>query len=1346
MSVTRTSLLGAAAGAKKGKHLCFEAPSLLGGSGISESLFESNPGDKGAAKNFKVVVRVRPHVERESGAAQCLQIQSSQVIAISKPTSEETEDGKTHSFPFDRIFDDATPQAALYDLCVKPVVLSILEGYNGSIIAYGQTGTGKTFTIEGEDGEARGIIPRTSEEIFAYIENASETQSKFLVRASFLQIYNETITDLLDADQRKGTKKHLHIREDVSGGVYVDGLTEHIVKGSSEILELLRLGSSMRTTASTNMNRESSRSHAVFTVIVERSEKSSEESSTVTIGKLSLVDLAGSERIRNTGVSTGARLDEMKNINKSLSAFGKVILALTSPGNHHVPYRDSKLTRILQGSLGGNCRTTMITTITSAADSYQETLNSLKFAKRAKNVKNFAIVNQDLSEQALLTAYEREIARLRRELEENKKVMPALPTAPVVDQGMIDMLKQQHAALAAEKDQIQNELEQRAQEVAQALEEKRRLTSRLSALERQLLIGGTKVEDHPQFHAALQEVELKLKKEYENRFEALERERERLTQEKAQFEREKTMFSRRRSEVSLSAISAISTQLSFSVSDSPDADALLPSPAAAVAASGSPSVVTVGSTSAQPSAASSSSPFAASTSMPNVAATATNGRGSGASTTTNGSASTITAPTAAVPRSLSPLRPQVVRVGAILGSADSTGAAARAGGLSPSAVRRAHRQQQPTPDGSSNSSSPAPADEDPPPLLTRQPTDASNAPGVKAPAAVVAVKRAPASPRMARAPEQRQPEAWIPAEPEPDTAPPTPAHAASSTATPRDYGDEQFNAVLESYLQALRDPETGVVTHDRRVDHQLVRGVFSGLDAADWFVGNMHGVTTLDEAQAVGQKFLALGLLTPVNCGPLFEPTDQALYKLPEFDSRASTKQPPAPRAAAAAAPVAAAPLPATPTHSLASSVSSSTLGDVLARSSSTQQPSSSQQAARVAPRVSPPTSQQQPPPQSQQLLQAQGSMRRVSSNGVLSTTPTDANAALAAAGSLLQRYASAPANATAAPTGMIDFEDMNAEEEYGATLLHSAAGQGDRTAMKTFLQTFSVDCPDRMGRTPLMYASIGNRVKAIEFLLKQNATAHTHDSNGRTSLLWAAYYGHVEVVRLLLKHDTSLVELPDPDGRTALHWSTKHESTKCLDLLLRVATPGIINAQDNEQVTALHWAVLCQHPEHTQHLIKVGADPRIVDMEGRTALHYAVSNTTARCLKVLLESAPEELINARDGRGRAALHLAISAEASIEIVMALLGSLVCDVNCTDGRMTTPLHWAAVCNRPDICKALCQRGAVLSFRDTNGMTPLHYAIQKGYTDCAAVLQKMATLATQKRQSHAEVRPMSALTR
>ena len=190
----------------------------------------------------------------------------------------------------------------------------------------------------------------------------------------------------------------------------------------------------------------------------------------MTIGRLNMVDLAGSERVKTTGITDGKHLEELKRINSSLTTFGKVILALTSAGNLHVPYRDSKLTRILQGSLGGNCKTTMITAITPSQTSSAESLASLKFAFRAKNVKNFAVVNQDLSEQALLSAYEKEIKRLRRELEKSK-ASPA-DSAPRPDPNAIASLEREHTELKGQKSQIESELRSHQEELERHRQEK----------------------------------------------------------------------------------------------------------------------------------------------------------------------------------------------------------------------------------------------------------------------------------------------------------------------------------------------------------------------------------------------------------------------------------------------------------------------------------------------------------------------------------------------------------------------------------------------------------------------------------------------------------------------------------------------------------------------------------------------------------------------------------------------------------------------------------------------------------------------------------------------------------
>lgn len=251
-----------------------------------------------------------------------------------------------HRFTFDYVFDMDSQQHEVYEQTAKPAVMSILEGYNSTIFAYGQTGTGKTFTMEGftfkNSDPIRGIIPRSIEEVFNYIETNSSSDTKFMVRASYLQIYNESISDLL-----KPEKSSLQIREDKKRGVYVESLSEWAVRSPTDIYTLLQKGSQSRATSATKMNDVSSRSHAVFVITVEQmtiiDNGRGESSTQIKVGKLNLVDLAGSERIRVTG-ATGKQLEESKKINKSLSALGNVIYALTdTKGRTHIPYRDSKV-------------------------------------------------------------------------------------------------------------------------------------------------------------------------------------------------------------------------------------------------------------------------------------------------------------------------------------------------------------------------------------------------------------------------------------------------------------------------------------------------------------------------------------------------------------------------------------------------------------------------------------------------------------------------------------------------------------------------------------------------------------------------------------------------------------------------------------------------------------------------------------------------------------------------------------------------------------------------------------------------------------------------------------------
>mmetsp|Transcript_16132 Transcript_16132/g.47689 ORF Transcript_16132/g.47689 Transcript_16132/m.47689 type:complete len:325 (-) Transcript_16132:177-1151(-) len=308
-----------------------------------------------------------------------------------------------------------------------------------------------------------------------------------------------------------------------------------------------------------------------------------------------------------------------------------------------------------------------------------------------------------------------------------------------------------------------------------------------------------------------------------------------------------------------------------------------------------------------------------------------------------------------------------------------------------------------------------------------------------------------------------------------------------------------------------------------------------------------------------------------------------------------------------------------------------------------------------------------------------------------------------------------------------------SANTEADATLLHSAAGQGDRTAIRSFLQTFEVDCTDGQGRTPLMYACTANKVKAVELLIRSGASVSAEDSDGRTALLWAAYYGHHDVLRALLRQEPGLSAHAGPDGRTAMHWAAKHPNTKCLEVLLRSSTLETVNRTDSERQTVLHWAVLCRSHESVRKLLRAGADIKTVDDHGRTAVHYAVVNNSVDCLVALLEFAPE-CVNLPDRKGRTALHLAVAQEDALDAVLVLLSSPETNVDAVDMRMTTPLHWAAVCGATDLCKALFARGARLDVRDGNGMTALHHASEKGHVEAVKVLQRLAASG-----SHGDVR-------
>ena len=550
--------------------------SVMSTASASTTSAAGSKSEKSSSSSYalRVFLRVRPALPKEPADDNVLQISPPAADGVQTVRVVTPEGGSAdqplgrrghpvqdrHTFTFDGVFGPKSLQADVFARAVEPCVAACLQGFNATAFCYGPSGTGKSFTCYGAEtpkGDRNsaikawathplaGMIPRSAEQLFASIERGGAlSRTRFLLRVSFLQIYREGLSDLLAG---KGAADHasgggLALREDPHRGVFVEGLTEVAVRTPQEVWALAAKGQRARHTAATRLNDVSSRSHAVFTVIIEQSFEPSADAdgsaatatggsgsggngtgggggdsggpAAMKLSRLNLVDLAGSERAALLGES-GERLEESKKINLSLSALAKVIHTLVDARGRsvHVPYRDSKLTRILQDSLGGNCRTTMIACVSPIGQVAEDTLSTLHFASRAKTIQNHAVVNVQAGDHAasssLLAQYEAQLSQLREQLREAEKEKEGLvpPSAlaaqqqqPAVDSETLKIESEKAiAAEAALAQCVREYAKERAQKVRLQQQisalQKRLLKTQIDELQDKVLIGGQKKKD-----------------------------------------------------------------------------------------------------------------------------------------------------------------------------------------------------------------------------------------------------------------------------------------------------------------------------------------------------------------------------------------------------------------------------------------------------------------------------------------------------------------------------------------------------------------------------------------------------------------------------------------------------------------------------------------------------------------------------------------------------------------------------------------------------------------------------------------------------------------------------------
>ena len=485
------------------------------------------------SERIKVSVRCRPMSQKEKneGYQNCVEVDSDR-----GEVNVHLANTPKRTFWYDKAYGMDSTQEQVFQETAMPIVESVVQGYNGTIFAYGQTGTGKTYTMEGdfETDLNKGLIPRSFDLMFNLINATYNTN--FLIQCSYLELYNEEVRDLLS----KSHQQKLDIREDPETGFYVQDLSHWIVKAPRDMTELMLRGRELKVIKGHNMNERSSRSHCIFTIIVENSTKD-ETGDHIKKGKLNLVDLAGSERtskIKDVNGAEGLQAETI-HINLSLTALGKVIHALASNKKQHIPYRDSKLTKLLMDSLGGNSKTVMIANIGPADYNIEETLTTLRYADRAKNIKNVPKVNEDPKD-AMIKKYKEELERLKEALAKANGGIEMSVNQFVSDDAInidsrkrIEEIQQQ---LIEEKERIQKEtnatmkkleddkkmdeeakinlmkkLKEQEEEQNKKVEAKKKIMDKLQKLEEKFLLGEKTKEQAKKNEQILNEEKKELK-------------------------------------------------------------------------------------------------------------------------------------------------------------------------------------------------------------------------------------------------------------------------------------------------------------------------------------------------------------------------------------------------------------------------------------------------------------------------------------------------------------------------------------------------------------------------------------------------------------------------------------------------------------------------------------------------------------------------------------------------------------------------------------------------------------------------------------------------------------------